>query len=404
MQSFSLGCYGASLKWTFLRTGCRMTQIDRYLLIIYFRVLAICFLSITGLIVIVQLFNNLTEFMENGQKGQGLLMVLIGYFGPYVLTLFDQLSGLLTLMAVLFAITWINRTNELTALLAAGITKRRILRPLMIASACVIGSAAIVREVWIPQFQDRLECNPQDLKADVTRSVRATHDPKLCVLLDAKNLSPSKRELSFPVVRIQPGPLVCIGRQVLATVAKPQPADDNHPQGFLLQNVSMPRAIDTIASVRTEQGDPLLLTRSDCPWLAPGECFLASDIGFEMLRGGSSWKKYASTAELIQHVQLGNAPNIDDVRVQIHSRFVRPAVDWTVLLLGIPIVLTRPDRNMFWVAGVAMLVVGGFMVIVMGMNAAGASGFYLSPLVAAWLPVLLVLPWGYQKTAAAFES
>lgn len=381
-----------------------MTQIDRYLLIIYFRVLAICFCSITGLIVIVQLFNNLPEFMEHGQKEKGLLMVLVEYFGPYILTLFDQLSGLLALMAVLFAITWITRTNELTALLAAGITKRRILRPLMIASACVIGAAAVVREVWIPQFQDQLERNPQDLKADVTRPVQVTQDPKLCVLIEGKNLSPAKRVLTMPVIRIQPGPLAGVGRQILGTEASPLPATPDHPAGYLLQNVSIPRSIDTIASVRTERGDPLMLTRSDSPWLNPGECFLASDIVFETLRGGSSWKKYAATSELIQYVQLGNAPSLDGLRVQIHSRIVRPAVDWTVILLGIPIVLMRPDRNMFWVAGVAMLVVGGFMVVVMGLNAAGGSGFYVSPLVAAWLPVLLVLPWGYQKTAAAFES
>ena len=380
-----------------------MTQIDRYLLIIYFRVLAICFLSITGLIVIIQLFNNLTEFMEHGQKEKGLVMVLFEFFGPYVLTLFDQLSGLLALMALLFAITWINRTNELTALLAAGITKRRILRPLMIASACVIGAAALVREVWIPQFQDRLERNPQDLKADVTRTVRATHDSRLCVWIEGKNLVPAKRELTLPVIRVQPGPLANIGRQISAAVALPQSANADHPSGYLLKEVSKPANIDTISSVHSDQG-PLLLTRSDCAWLNPGECFLSSDIGFEALRGGSNWKKFAATSELIQHVKIGNAPNLDDLRVQIHARVVRPAVDWTVLLLGIPIVLTKPDRNMFWVAGVAMLVVGGFTVVVLALNAAGASGFYVSPLVAAWLPVLIVLPWGYQKTAAAFES
>ncbi len=381
-----------------------MTQIDRYLLIIYFRVLAICFCSITGLIVIIQLFNNLTEFMDHGAKADGLFMVLVAYFGPYILTLFDQLSGLLALMAVLFAITWITRTNELTALLAAGITKRRILRPLMFASAAVIGSAAVVREVWIPQFQDSLEKNPQDLKADVTRTVRAAHDPKLGIWLEGKNLIPAKRELTSPVVRIQPGPLAGIARQILASVAKPEQADSDHPVGYRMQNVSMPRNIDSVASVRTERGEPLLLTRSDCPWLQPGECFLVSDIKFETLRGGSTWKKYASTLELIHHVQIGNAPNLDELRVQVHSRVVRPVVDWTVLLLGIPIVLTRPDRNMFWVAGVAMLVVGGFMVVVIGLNAAGGSGVYVSPLMAAWLPVLAVLPWGYQKTVAAFES
>ncbi len=381
-----------------------MTQIDRYLLVIYFRVLAICFLSITGLIVVIQLFNNLPEFIAYGQKGKGLAVVLCEYFGPYILTIFDQLSGLLALMAVLFAITWINRTNELTALLAAGITKRRILRPLMIASACVIGVAALVREVWIPQYQDRLERNPQDLKADVVRNITAQRDPRLSVMIGGKHLSLANSEITWPFIRIYPGPLASIGRQIEAASGHPRTADADHPEGYLLKQVSKPRNIDSVASLRDEQGVPLLLTRSDCPWLEPGECFLASDIRFETLKDGSASKRYASTRELIQQVHLGGTPNIGELRVQVHSRVTRPIVDWTVLLLGIPIVLTRPDRNMFWVAGVAMLLVGGFMLVVIGFNAAGARGLYVSPLFAAWLPVLFVLPWGYQKTAAAFES
>ncbi len=260
----------SEVNWQLLRMDCGMTQIDRYLLIIYFRVLVICFCSITGLIVVVQLFNNLPEFMEHGQQGKGLVAVLVEYFGPYVLTLFDQLSGLLALMALLFAITWISRTNELTALLAAGITKRRILRPLMIASAGVIGVAAVVREVWIPQYQDRLERNPQDLKADVTRAVNATHDRKLGILMEGKNMVPAKRELTSPVVRIQSGPLTVIGRHLMAAVAVPVPATADHPAGYLFRNVTIPRSIDSVPSVRSEAGDPMLLTRSDSSWLNPG--------------------------------------------------------------------------------------------------------------------------------------
>ncbi len=90
----------------------------------------------------------------------------------------------------------------------------------MIASACVIGVAAVVREVWIPQFQDRLERNPQDLKADVTRPVQVTQDSKLCVLLEGKHLSPVGRILTAPVIRIQPGPLAGVGRKILATVPR----------------------------------------------------------------------------------------------------------------------------------------------------------------------------------------
>jgi lipopolysaccharide export system permease protein len=381
-----------------------MTRIDRYLLIIYFRVLTICFLSISGLLIIVHVFNNLTEFMEYGEQQNGMVPVLIEYYGPYTLTIFERLSGLLALMALLFAITWIYRTNELTALLAAGVTKRRVMRPLMIASACVIGAACISRECWIPLYQDRLDRNPQDLKGDLPRPVRPTPDWQLSVHFQGRHLLPQKRELVDPMVRVHPGPLANLGRQILAATALALPADATHPAGYLLKAVHVPRDIDQVASIRDPDGKPLMLTRSDSAWLNPGECFLVSQVEFDTLRGGSTWKQYASTRELITHLRNGDAPSVDDLRVQIHSRFVRPAIDWTVLLLGIPIVLTRPDRHMFWVAGVCIIMVGGFTGVVMALNAAGSNGYLLSPVVASWLPLLLVLPWSYQKTATAFDS
>jgi lipopolysaccharide export system permease protein len=182
------------------------------------------------------------------------------------------------------------------------------------------------------------------------------------------------------------------------------PADANHPAGYLLKGVTVPREIDLVPSIRQADGQPLFLTRVDAPWLNPGECFLVSKVVFDTLRGGSSWKQFASTSELIANLRNGEAPSADELRVQIHSRFVRPAIDWTVLLLGIPVVLTRPDRHMFWIAGVCILMVGGFTGLVMALNAAGSSGYLLSPVVATWLPLLIFLPWSYQKSAASFES
>jgi lipopolysaccharide export system permease protein len=382
-----------------------VTRIDRYLLMIYFRVLAICFLSISGLLIIVHVFNNLTEFIEYGEAQDGIVRVLIEYYGPYTLTIFERLSGLLALLALLFAISWIYRTNELTALLAAGITKRRIMRPLMIASACVIGTAAVSREFWIPLYQDRLDRKPQDLKGDLPRPVRPTPDRQLGIHFNGRHLLPTKHELVAPIIRVHAGPLSSLGRQILAETAIATDATPDHPAGYLIKGVSVPRDIDQVPSIRSEvDSQPLLLTRIDAPWLGPGECFLVSRVAFDTLRGGSGWKQFASTAELIANLRSGEAPSADELRVQIHSRFVRPAIDWTVLLLGIPIVLTRPDRHMFWVAGVCILMVGGFTAVVMGLSAAGSSGYLLSPVVATWLPLLTVLPWSYQKTAASFES
>jgi lipopolysaccharide export system permease protein len=250
-----------------------------------------------------------------------------------------------------------------------------------------------------------LDRKPQDLKGDLPRPVRPTPDRQLGIHFNGRHLLPTKHELVAPIIRVHPGPLSALGRQILADTAVALPATDDHPAGYLIKGVTVPREIDQVPSIRDEEnGQPLLLTRVDAAWLATGECFLASKVDFDTLRGGSSWKQFASTRELIANLRSGEAPSADELRVQIHSRFVRPAIDWTVLLLGIPVVLTRSDRHMFWIAGVCILMVGGFTAVVMALSAAGSAGYLLSPVMATWLPLLTVLPWSYQKTAASFES
>ena len=90
--------------------------------------------------------------------------------------------------------------------------------------------------------------------------------------------------------------------------------------------------------------------------------------------------------------------------MQIHQRALRPFIDWTVLLLGIPVLLTRPERHMFWVAGACLGIVAGFTAIAMGLAALGTSGSLVSPALAIWLPLLIFLPWGWAKTSTAMES
>ncbi len=43
------------------------------------------------------------------------MLVLAKYFGPRALTIFEYLSGLYALLALLFVIAWLYRTNEFTA-------------------------------------------------------------------------------------------------------------------------------------------------------------------------------------------------------------------------------------------------------------------------------------------------
>ncbi len=384
-----------------------MTRIDRYLLFLYFRVLLICFASVSGLLIVVHVFSNLDEFVRFSEKNSsGLLAVLVDYYGPYTLSIFERLSGLLTLLALLFTIAWLNKTNEFTALLSAGVPKRRVVRPLLLASIAVILGAVAVREWAVPKYQDRLDRNPQDLTGELPRPIRPTFDPRAVALLQGQHLLPINLQIVAPNIKIQGGPLfTSIGSKVVAAMATYQPAQQQRPAGYLFMDVSYPRAIDQRPSVYDDlDGRPLLLTSLDTDWIEPGTCFLVSDIEYEMLRGGSAWKQFASTGELITHLKGENVRGGNDLKVQVHQRLLRPFVDWTVLLLGIPVLLTRPDRHMFWVAGACLGIVTGFTAVNMGLAAIGSSGGLLTPALAIWLPLLIFFPWGWAKTAVAMNS
>jgi len=383
-----------------------MTRIDRYLLFLYVRVLVICFTSLTGLLIVVQVFSNLDEFMRYAkQQNQGLINVLVEYYGPYTLTIFDRLSGLIALLALLFVVAWLYRTNEFTALMAAGVTKWRVVRPLLIASAIVILGAVLLREVAIPQFQDKLDRSPQDLSGEVARPIKPTFDHRTSALLTGRHLLPAKQEIVEPTLRFHEGPIGTVyGRQISATTGTYQIGKNGRPTGYLLRNITQPKNIDSIESVYALDGSPLLLTRKDTDWLEPNTVFWVCETEYEMLRGGSAWKQFASTNELISHLQMGQRAEGNALRIQIHQRFVRPFIDGTLLLLAIPVLLTRNDRHVFMVAGSCLMLVTGFTGIVLGLAALGSAGYLLDPLNAIWLPLVVFLPWGWMRTTQAMET
>ena len=124
-----------------------MTAIDRYLVQVYAKVLIVTFTSLVGLYIVVDIANNFDEFWTYGNhRFLESLKVVAAYYMPRLLQFFDQTSGLLAMLAAAFVLTGISRTNELTALMAAGISPARIISTMaagfpVIAAASAIASA-----------------------------------------------------------------------------------------------------------------------------------------------------------------------------------------------------------------------------------------------------------------------
>ena len=64
----------------------------------------------------------------------------------------------------------------------------------------------------------------------------------------------------------------------------------------------------------------------------------------------------------------------------------------SLFLIGLPLVLSQKNRNIFVAAGWCLLLVVGFILMLMVCHAIGANGGLLSPVAAAWFPLLIFAP------------
>jgi lipopolysaccharide export system permease protein len=368
-----------------------MWIIDRYMLRQFLSTFVICCISLFGLYVVFDLFTNLEEFLRCGREAGGVLPLIASFYGYQSAVFFDQTAGLLALVAAMFTITWIQRHNELTALMAAGVARTRVAAPVIVAALVIAVLAAGSRELLIPRIRDSLSRRPQDLIGDVGQPMNSIHDNLTDILFRGEETYANEKRIKDPDLHLpRPSPLDRYGQHLIAENAYYELADGEHPAGYRLHGVSKPADLAEKESLPLD-GEPTIITPRDAKWLKPDECFVVSGITFQQLAGGDNWEDHSSTPQLIAGLRN---PSLDfgaDVRVAIHSRMVRPFLDITLLFLGLPLVLRKENRNVFLAIGACAAVVSLFMVVTIVCRSIGAS-YWISPALGAWLPLFIFVP------------
>ena len=121
---------------------------------------------------------------------------------------------------------------------------------------------------------------------------------------------------------------------------------------------------------------------------------MASNVSIKQLSGNRSWRQYASTPGLIAALNNPSLSLGSDVSLTIHGRFLQPVLDVLLFFLGVPVVLSRESRNVFVSVGSCLLVVVAFYAILTASQAMGMA-YLLTPALAAWLPLFLLVPWAF---------
>ncbi len=366
-----------------------MKLLDRYLLRQFVQIFAICFLSLMGLYLVIDLFGHLNSFSAQAEREGSLLKVIAEYYGYQSIGFFDRTSGMLAMISAMFTVTWLQRHQEMTAMLAAGITKFRIIRPLIIAGVVVSLLGVASREWLIPQIRDQLNRSTKDLGGTEARNLEAHFDSLTDILIDGKKTIALERRILKPRF-ILPPTLAENGKQLFAEDAYFLEASDLHPAGYLMVGVTAPSRIDQRKSLQLDD-QAVVLTSRDANWLEPGQAFVVSQMSFQLLANGSAWQKYASTLELIAELGKPSTELGADVRVAVHTRMVQPVIDTTLLMLGLPLMFSRRQRNIFLSIGICFSIAIAFTLATIACQSLGGLSL-LRPTLAAWLPIMVFLP------------
>lgn len=363
--------------------------IDRYITRAQLHAFVIVFVSLAGLTFVVDAFTNIEEFIAHGSRTGGLWRVLATYYGCRLVSFFDATSPVIALASAMFALSWLERHNELTALLAAGIPRWRIARPALVFAAAVSLIAMANRELVLPQIRHSFSRNAQDLRGDAAHPFEARYDHRTEILFRGRTARMGDCRIEAPSLLLPPA-LAEYGPQLDAAEAFWKPAEGERPAGYLLLRVTEPADIDRLAPLSA--GDrTVVLTRSTAPWLEPGQCFVASDVTFEQLIGSTNWSQYSSTIDLVRATHNQSLGVAADVPLRVHARLVAPFLDMSLALLGIPLVVGPNRRGIFVAVGLCVAMTVIFFLVTLGCHAL-ATGYLLSPSTGAWLPLLVLAP------------
>jgi lipopolysaccharide export system permease protein len=366
-----------------------MGIIDYYLLRQFLKTFLICFLSLMGLYVIIDCTTHMDDFLRCGEKSGSALALIGRLYGYRALGFFDRTSSVLTLISVMFTVAWIQRNNEMTALLSAGVSRVRVVKPLILAAAAICLLAAVNRELMIPRYRDELTRKTDDLIGDRGQELKKVYDIQTMVLIDGKATYADRKWIEKPKFLLPPT-IDKYGKQVIGEKAfYLPPVDGKHPGGYLFEGVSEPKHLDERESLRMPNGKDVLITPHDHgDWLKPDQCFVASDLSFEQLTGNV---EFASVRQLITRLHNPSMAFDADVRVKIHSRFVQPLLDMALLFLAMPLVVRRESRNVFLAIGICMGVTTVFTLTIIGFQWLGDNSM-LNPALAAWAPMMVFVP------------
>jgi lipopolysaccharide export system permease protein len=357
-----------------------MKILDRYIAKNFLIGYVIAFCVLIGLRIIIDLFVNLDEFTEHADLTTVDVMKNILVFYALNCTLyFREFAGMITVVAASFSFGKMVRSNELIAIMASGVSLKRVIAPIVVLALLLTGVLVIDQEFVIPAIADKLVRSHDDIPGRESYNIKWLSDGN--------------------------GSLIFSGRfdRADSTLYRPTIITRRKIHNSYIWEVTGRIDADSAVYDPENNGWDLIngryLKKGSVQGVIPRD-FYASDIApAEIpLRLKSEYKtllSWSQLAGLVKQAQQGRIKDSRELYSQKHFRVTEPIINLVMLMVCLPILVCRDPKAMKSAVMKSFGVVGACFIttFVCKMIAPEAElsnfyqiGFY------AWLPIFVFLP------------
>jgi lipopolysaccharide export system permease protein len=337
-----------------------MRILDRERYWAYLKAYVVCFTALVGLYIVIDAFSNFDEFTKRASGAVEIFRVMGRFYLVHMTEMYDRLCGVIGMMAAIFTVTWMQRNNELLAMLAAGISTQRVIRPVIVSSFIVSMLAVANQELLMPDLAEELMKRHDDDGSSPAR-VTSRYDVNGVLITGKEADRRTQTAQDFTVTF----PAQLLGSQYVLEAKQARYIPEEALRvprrgGWLLRGVAKDMVIAKeslekkwLEKLENDKGFPP--PTGDSPIIAGDTYFVRTSLTFKDVTRPRKWYQYATTPDLIRGLSdPANASEKLDIEVFLHNRIMRPLLSLALLFLSLPQVLGGYGRNMFINLGLSL--------------------------------------------------
>ncbi len=365
-----------------------MILLDRYLFWNFVKAWLALFVSLVSLYVVIDAFSHFDDLLQASRNLQkSITETMLSYYSYQLVLIFDRLCSVILLLAATFTIAWLQRQNELIPLLSAGVSTKRVLKPIYLGCLFFLTLQTINREVLIPQLAEHLEQSVDDPTGQRSKIISGGFD-SCGILVHGSRAIPAEkivRSISCTIPSQVSGTMYHLSakeaRFISAGSSLPDGSIRQHDGWLLYKDVVIEPDAKAIGDLVTQ--------------LNTGHYFVrVEQMNFRRITRNKSWYQYASLMDILTELDTSGAHQLPALATQFHQRLAAPLITLVTITLGMGIILRESSKNIFMNTAVCLFAAAGIFLLTMIGKYLGEREF-ISSAMAGWLPLIVFTPFAF---------